>query len=194
MRYRLLRKALMDAYPTLFVDEDDVLDHLFFVNGNGFKWVDGELTDGDDTPEKVVQRSRENNQQRYEAEVERNRREGCDTSYMEQLLYDDLHKTPACIRRREKKTRIDQARRYGLEYGVIRNGIVIRSLYPLCEYAKILHVPADVKPDWLAAARKAYEMALSPRWRSRRGDYKRNQKYLRQARDLLATFPKGKAQ
>jgi cytochrome b subunit of formate dehydrogenase len=31
----------------------------------------------------------------------------------------------------------------------------------VCQYACILHVPEDVKPDWLAAARKALDWAKS---------------------------------
>jgi len=46
MNYETTKRTMMDAYPSLFTCEADVLHHLFFVIGNGYEWVDGELSDG----------------------------------------------------------------------------------------------------------------------------------------------------
>jgi len=192
MRYNLLRKAMMDACPSLFTDEDDVLEHLFFVNGNGYEWAEGELQEknGNRTAKQMVRESRKNVCAFYRSEIANYKKRGLDTTWVRGQLHDWLHKSPAALRRMEVAHRFElvEGGWGSLDGRSIENGILIRFLYPLCEYAKILHVPANVKPDWLAAARKAYEMALSPRWRSRKGDAKANRKYLRQARDLLGTF------
>ena len=41
--YAQIKRFLMDTYPSLFPDECDVLEHLFFVNGNGYDWEEGAL-------------------------------------------------------------------------------------------------------------------------------------------------------
>ncbi|MCI0526394.1 MAG: hypothetical protein L0Y56_02930 [Nitrospira sp.] len=38
--YEKTKETMMEAYPRLFMDELDVLDHLFFTNGNGYEWKD----------------------------------------------------------------------------------------------------------------------------------------------------------
>jgi len=41
-------KEVIKSYPSLFGDDDKskfrVLEHIFFVNGNGYRWEDGKLT------------------------------------------------------------------------------------------------------------------------------------------------------
>jgi hypothetical protein len=192
MRYNLLCKALMDAYPSLFTDEEDVLEHLFFVNGNGFEWKNGELVERyeEPTPAQMLRKARRDDRATYKNQIASYKRCGLDTAHLRRELYDRLHKSPAVLRKQEVARRFEMVEQgwSGDSGWRIENGTLVRPIYPLCEYAKILHVPADVKPDWLAAARKAYEMARSPHWCSRKGDAKANRMYLRYARDLLGTF------
>ena len=47
MNVELTIQEMFDNYPTLFKERADCLDHLFCVIGNGYEWVNGELTDGD---------------------------------------------------------------------------------------------------------------------------------------------------
>lgn len=36
-------RRMADGYPTLFRTRLDILDHLFVVIGNGYRWVNGAL-------------------------------------------------------------------------------------------------------------------------------------------------------
>jgi hypothetical protein len=201
MRYRTLCKTLMDAYPTLFINEDDVLRHLFFVIGNGYEWVDGELVDvrmGHATPEEMIRTARSQREpwrEDYQKALADCDKSGLDGSYYREQLAN-LDAPAAFMRKKERAHRIKQVHEgRGKDCWFIRkDGSLGSYLYPLSEYARILHVPAEVKPDWLKAARAAYHMAMA-HLRSHRsnGDPGRDRAYLRLARVLLATFPKGRA-
>ena len=44
------RDALVEAlieWPSLYLNEDDVLDQMFFTVGGGYEWRDGQLVDVD---------------------------------------------------------------------------------------------------------------------------------------------------
>lgn len=45
MNVELTIQDCFDNYPGLFKERADVLNHLFCVIGNGYKWIDGELVD-----------------------------------------------------------------------------------------------------------------------------------------------------
>lgn len=100
MTYSDTVKNCIAGYPKLFETEGDVLHHLFFVNGNGYEWVNGELIDLFDT----------------------------ETAIQETIVNTSL----------KPKTS--------------------RELYPICQYAKIMCLPEDIKSDWLVAAQKAIKM------------------------------------
>ncbi len=139
-------------YPTLFKNRTDVLQHLFFVNGNGLEWVDGMLID------------------RYDNAAKDRARD----------LRDEAAELAECAEPHEEDGIIPEAHRryYEQQIARIRTGVrkhnllvqftidhadmlalmpwdrELHSIYPICEYAKMCNVPDDVKPDWLAGIRE----------------------------------------
>lgn len=130
--YRRTLNYSLEAYPTLHIKEEEVLHHLFFINGNGYDWIKGELVEG---------------------------------SYY-------------AMRKTVKKHRVGHIEEYGTsDIEVIREKVIeyrarnlaflkkvgikddYKKLYPICEYAKIVNIPRNIKPDWLKAARKAITVA-----------------------------------
>jgi len=55
-----------------------------------------------------------------------------------------------------------------------------RQIYPLCEYSAIVNFPKNIKPDWLAAARKALNHSKELK------KTKRDIRYLKKARARIA--------
>lgn len=187
--YTQTKKYLMDAYPSLFVDEADVLHHLFFVNGNGYEWVEGQLVDVC-SPEQDLDATRAQDKRRLEWEAKMAAAKGSDTRFYEQQLAL-IAKSPAAQRRAERQYRIRRCTQRRPPGSRIRDchyldegGKLRRYLYPLCEYADILHVPDDVKSDWLKAAEKALSLVGGPLVH-RPGETQRNKLYLRQAQKRI---------
>lgn len=207
--YAETKRVMMDAYPTLFVDEADVLHHLFFVNGNGYEWVEGELVDVFDPDiDSLVERRRRYHIELAQKELDKARQEAQRdkraspaikrhlerrVKYYEGRLALEM-KPPKAQRAAERRYRIRRCKQERPAGSRIRSAWIIdkqgelrRFLYPLCEYADILHTPADVKPDWLKAAMKALTLVGGP-FIHRPGDARTNKKYLRQALKLLQAF------
>lgn len=192
MRYAKLKALLMDAYPTLFVDETDVLHHLFFTNGNGYDWVDGELVDvcREDSVDLIEERRKwrvarieKNIAEELKLGVDENGPDGIRLRHCRAEL-ELVNSSPAVQRAAERRQRMHNARHpfpnikaraYCLVEGKLK-----RYLYPLCEYADILHTPDDVKPDWLQAARKALSL-VGKTLIHMPGDTRRNKVFLRWA-------------
>lgn len=179
----------MDAYPSLFVDEADVLHHLFFVNGNGYEWVDGQLVDVCSSSQDL-DATRVQDKRRLKWEAKKAAAEGRDTRFYEQQLAL-IAKSPAAQRRAERQHRIRRCTQRRPPGSRIREchyldeqGRLKHYLYPLCEYADILHVPDDVKLDWFKAAQKALTLIGGPLVH-RLGETQSNKKYLRQAQKRL---------
>ncbi len=105
MNYADTLADCLKNYPIVFGDEYDVLEHLFFVNGNGYEWNDGCLIDPYPEPSLVAQ--------------------------------------------------------LGLEFVADAREVPHR-IYRICKYAKILSLPDDIQPDWLAAAERAIDWAEGP--------------------------------
>jgi hypothetical protein len=198
VNYLETKKLMMKAYPTLFLDEADVLHHLFAVGGNGYDWIDGELSSGR-TPEEVLEEARqcEEDSRRHREEIIQSWKK-LDAELHEVLkgsgvkppktlrVFNRPEKvptTPAEIRKAEQARRLWYAKEMpGDCYFLRKDGSVGRRLHPMCQYADILHVPEDVKPDWLAAACKAV-MVLRTEFKCTKEDLK----WLKKAEALLST-------
>jgi hypothetical protein len=188
MRYAALRDQLMDAMPTLFATDDDVLEHLFIVIGNGFEWQGGELIERQpQTAAEILKEERE----RYQRELAEARQTGGLAAFWTRQLAQ-LERPPSARRATELDRRRQTVRKAVAAHD--RNcvwflgpeGQLGRWLYPLCQYTPLLHVPVDVQPDWLAAAEDAYQMTrVSRRARHAPQNRARNLEYLRQARRRL---------
>jgi hypothetical protein len=59
VKYEKTKEISFRHYPRLYLHEDDLLHQLFFVNGNGYQWFNGELVyltyDDDDNPREVIE-------------------------------------------------------------------------------------------------------------------------------------------
>lgn len=135
MTYAKTLALSLRAYPRLYVDERDLLESLFFVDGNGYHWVGGELVDVAGRTSKQILVSVERQRKANNAERKR----------LMTNLPEFISKDPAVERRKEIAWRE--------EYGSVRN------LYPLSESSHISRLPDDIKPDWLEAAMRAVLLA-----------------------------------
>lgn len=123
---------MMDFYPELFPTRKHCLDYLFCVIGNGYKWINGELVDKDDTFErryKIVEpiiRATPRNEDLYNnmLRVEKNFKE---------IMGEDYKPN----------------RKYSFEW------------YPLCkECSKLYTYPENITDDWLKLLNECKEMLI----------------------------------
>lgn len=119
-------KAGLLGYPSLFATPAGVLHQLFIVNGNGYKWKGGQLV--------AWNESREDADAWLQESLDEANGEGL------RLYYEEMQ-------HRYQWTKANIARI--VEHGERRYR---GSIYPLCEYAKIVCVPDDVQDDWLQEA------------------------------------------
>ena len=124
MRAEDTLQFMTDFYPDLFYNRQRALNHLFCVNGNGYKWINGELVSHDRFYDKYM----------LKEPVEK-----ADFSYAE---YN--HKYMEQIRRLTIKATKGKE---GLDKYDVR--LKEEKWYPICEFAKICNIPDDIKPDWL---------------------------------------------
>ena len=165
-------------HPLLYKDtnfeysKQKVLNQLFFVNGNGYEWVDGQLTDGEELVYNSIPKDSFN------------------TTMVEEPKDDDF------MRGIYKELNINSNKIKLESYGAL-------TIYPICEYAKILHLPDDIEPDWLFGAIEAlllaenyfdnpYQHCLDTYisdWMEDR-NYKAIQKYLKEQKKFLRVAEK----
>ena len=98
-------------------DEDYFLEHCFFVNGNGLRWINSERI--------------------------KNEKEEWKKRLKELLGEEKLNNLSA--------------------KNDCKNDCAPHKIYPICQYAKINHLPDDIEPSWLEAAKRAIEFARSNR-------------------------------
>ncbi len=150
MNYETTKNLMMDAYPSLFPEEADALHHLFFVLGNGYDWVGGELTENysdptgvSPTPAEIIEECKI----RRREFLKRTQKQFGDLGGASEYLEKELR----IIETSPAEQRQHELRRRKLDYR--------RKMYPICEYSRILHLPEDIKEDWLEAATKALGLA-----------------------------------
>lgn len=173
MKYKESLALSFKFYPTLYEKEEDVLHQYFFVNGNGLSWFEGELVElkydrhtGDAWPYTLEELEARNvrdkeSLKRQRQEMRQSMKALFPEDYAGRTDDDDSWmdpETPEEIAAYHKKHKELFASFMGIEeYEAER-----RKLYPLCEYARILHLPDNIKPDWLDAAERAIAWAESP--------------------------------
>lgn len=133
-----IRQSLL-LHPSIFPNRWAVLHHLFIVNGNGYEWQDGELIDPTDQPEPTMADIVDKHFDFYLSD--------------RRLINSSLgYSRDACKDAIKAMFNIEER---------IKDMTPTRDkLYPICGYAKILHVPQDVKPDWLEAAKGFYDHTI----------------------------------
>lgn len=125
-------------YPLLYKDKDftrsreKVLDQLFFTNGNGLEWIDGEL--------------------QYEEDTKNN---------VEHILPENYFSTPLLSTEDDetswiKEFRLKENKEFKPREICSKEALTI---YPICKYAAIVTIPENIKLDWLLAAEDACYMA-----------------------------------
>lgn len=136
-----LSPKLFRRWKTIYRTRVDIIDHLFFVIGNGYSWLDGAMvctSDDGETDE-------------FAWETPKTAPPGS-PKYMS----DEYFELP-----REQQRVIDDAhysaREAAMPIGPLPDDGRPRNFYPVCQYSAILCIPDDVRPDWLAVA---YEAAL----------------------------------
>lgn len=128
---------LFRRWRTIYRTRVDIIDHLFFVIGNGYSWMDGAMvpTSDDDEGERPVE---------------------VPPPGSPKYMSDEYFKLP-----REAQRVIDNAhyhaREEAMPIGPLPDNGAPRNFYPVCHYSGILCIPEDVRPDWLLVA---YEAAL----------------------------------
>jgi hypothetical protein len=174
MDYETTKNAKMEAYPSLYADEIDVLHHLFFVNGNGYEWINGELSDGSNTAEELIKHAKEFRIEHIKTDIYIAEQEGNDKEV--EYLKNRLEYVMSADYVAEERKKNEEYRRSLIERGdkscwyICGGDQIGRTIYPICQYARILHIPDDVKPDWLMAARKAIELTKTSAFRLTKED------------------------
>lgn len=129
------------CYPLIFRNRSQVLDHLFFVIGNGFEWIDGELV--------KIGRERESYNPHHWTRDYLNRfavdiKMGlpADAAHLARTLLWNMENDfeDRCI----SEEAAERAKRYG-----------VYSPYPESSYSKINNIPSNVKIEWVVLAAEA---------------------------------------
>lgn len=128
---------LFRRWKTLFRRRADLLDHLFFVIGNGYSWLDGGIisTLAYEDEERVVTVPPPGSPKAYSGGFYK-------LPYSEQRIIQDYH-----------HHLLEEA----MPVGPLHDDGRAREFYPVSQYSAILCIPEDARPDWLLVA---YEAAL----------------------------------
>jgi hypothetical protein len=132
-----LRISLL-LYPSILQNKWAVYHHWFAVNGNGYEWENGELVDI--CGEKNVTITEAINKH-FKYRTKNIFKSTFIFKYNIKELKNDILAT---INVKNRTTDFTQT----------------EELYPLCEYAKILNIPNDIKPDWLDAIKEFYDYLI----------------------------------
>ncbi len=159
MKYKTSLKLSLKFYPTIFpLGEYSVLEHMFFVNGNGLRWKNGELTDG-----YTIKQMYENNE-----------------AYKRQLKLQLEDQLVRCAGVPELEKLFTEWLNNGY-FGAPPDPPDFNKkyeLYPLWEKSTIMLIPDNIKDDWLLAAEKALDMVRDKIYIPSESD----KKFLRKAR------------
>lgn len=128
------------AYHGIHPTRAHVVNHLYCVNGNGYDWFEGRLHEGTDEKSAEVARMLLNGDPEtwIKKYVEEYDRERFPPLYMDEKLRELLQR-----------------------HGLPLDPPVLEPkfhIYPICQYADIMNLPEDIRPDWLAGAEEALHL------------------------------------
>ena len=140
-------------YPTLYQDRAQCLNQLFCVNGNGYEWIKGQLVD-----------EYQDHRYKRDKEVDIALQEGFDI-LIDSIVYNNSDTSlsiPQYVQRSLLEKYRQQRALANLDK-IIQPGFhqFIQAgyeFYPLCEYAKIMNLPTDIKQDWLDGAKETLQL------------------------------------
>lgn len=172
--YNHTKQAMMKAYPRLFMDEWDVLDHLFFVVGNGYYWDNGELSEKISL-EEMISRAKADRVHADKLSLDAwNRADKFFAKLGKNHSPYEPYETDDDERNRNKEyefRRIIAVKEFDECYFILDDGVTIgHKIYSVSSYSKILNIPDDIKSDWLEAAKMAIKIARSPKARASKND------------------------
>lgn len=161
-----LRTSLM-MYPSIHPNALTVYDHLFCVIGNGYSWENGELvehgkkaTSVKDAVIKAIEFHL------IDPVVDPFDHIDIGLDYIKEILnYKYKHVIEEIemifdVDSRMKDFSFETPDKY-FGYGKHLTVEDKYMLYDICEYSKICNLPDDIKPDWLEAAEKMYEILVA---------------------------------
>jgi hypothetical protein len=153
MKLESMIRRMILRHPSIFSNRARALDHLFCVNGTGMKWQDGEITY---EPGFEDRKTRSRQRQDYIdmcAKHDKDAKERAETIAREKQMfaYIDKHIRALC-----HNADLNWLPPWE-EFPPIHDA----SFYPLCQYANLVNVPDDAKPDWLAGAIEVCELILA---------------------------------
>jgi len=132
-----LKNSLL-LYPSIHQNKWAVYHHWFAINGNGYEWKNGELVDMYDNNSITMLQAINKHIKYRTKDMFKNR--FLFLYNISTLVYDIV--TTLKLKKR------------------ISDFTQTEELYPLCEYAKILNIPNDIKPDWLEAVKEFYDYLI----------------------------------
>lgn len=135
-----------NLYPSLFQTRADVINHLFFVIGNGYRWSNGELIDDD--PAMTLE-------QITETRIARALKNFSGVEFRQSVARILGDPVPTEEEALEEQLNKEFAHKVGPIKGKPR------IYYPVCGYSEICNVPNDVRPDWLRLAREACRLLIA---------------------------------
>lgn len=165
-------KACLMLCPSLFKSKFSVLNHLFLVSGNGYKWDNGELVSTETkvpTIEEAIVREL-NDPFQYE------NMKPFIGLYMDDLLYDcvNMESVENCIDiatsevvdvfKRHNKRKSDNILQIMKCDEMLNNPLVFNEeedLYPLSKYSAILNIPYDVTDEWMLCIKDFYTFMMN---------------------------------
>lgn len=147
MTFKDTIKSMIIMFPRLFSTKLSMYNHLFLTNGNGYRWVNGELISEDDKENCSIE-------------------DGLEALFNDELQYDFLEDYLEATTdsehiinyfKRSNKEKLELSKVILNYEKIINEKLYITNeeiLYPLCKYAKILNIPDDVKEDWKDAIKE----------------------------------------
>lgn len=150
-----VRDCLLN-YPTIYPTALQVYDHLFCTCGNGYEWKNGELISlgeerhANTIPEAISEFMKRRILENYkfysktEKLLEIFNKEN--EEYIKQIMEVDNRMHMLDIPKVDPFAIPSKPSTYEFKF------------YPLCEYAKICNIPDDIKPDWLEAVERMYNI------------------------------------
>lgn len=177
MKLKELIERSIKRYPRMYLSRTDVLEHLFVVNGNGYEWVGGELVDAceDLYPEGYIPGDVQLKEMRKSMQL-----------LMDKIvlaLTKDGKPLPKNIQRMMAKDKAEKEVKFNWRKTAERTVPMRNNPYPLCEYAKLVTLPPDIKPDYKAAAAEVTRMILSSKHRTSAMRF--NKDYVKRYPELL---------
>lgn len=144
---------MVTYYPMLFQDRVQCLDHLFCVIGNGYKWNKGQLVvpaylREEEMRIKFRADDRPTEEQTIEMQLQVQTPKKTKGFPEYKLNSFTQYMLVSYFRQHRALKNVDKITSPGFHEWVSPN----YQFYPLCEYSKMLCLPKNIQPDWLAGA------------------------------------------